>query len=370
MKKQDIRVIISGGGTGGHVFPAISIANAIKELQPDAEFLFVGAKGKLEMEKVPEAGYPIKGLWISGFHRKLTWRNLLFPVRLISSLFKAFWIIRRFKPSVVVGVGGYASWPVLEVASRLKIPTLIQEQNSYAGVTNKILAQRVSRVCVAYDNMEKYFPKEKILLTGNPVRKGLNPTSDVRSKAYATLDLDPGKKTIFVFGGSLGARTINEAMAAGAKVLADHKDTVQVFWQSGKLYWDAFKDSPTAQLDSVRITAFVNRMDLAYAIADVVICRAGALAIAELALVGKPAVLVPSPNVAEDHQTKNAMALVEKGAAVMVRDREASPKMLDEAMKIIQDDAVRSSLQRSVTALARPDAALEIGGAVIQLVQH
>ena len=368
MNKKLIRVIIGGGGTGGHVFPAISIANAIKKMLPDAEFLFVGANGKIEMEKVPKAGYTIKGLWISGFHRSLTWKNLLFPARLVVSLVRSYGIVRRFKPDVAVGVGGYASWPVLEVASRLGIPTLIQEQNSYAGVTNKLLAKRVDKVCVAYDKMERYFPAGKLLLTGNPVRNDLKLAPERQGEARRKLGLNPTTKTIFVFGGSLGARSINDAMAAQSTLLESVQGEVQVLWQCGKLYWEEFSRSDSAQLPHVHITAFVDGMDMGYAAADVVICRAGALAIAELSLVAKPVVLVPSPNVAEDHQTKNARALVEKNAAILVRDEEAKEQMLSTALDLIRDEGKKAELIRNIGKLARPEAAEDIARAVIELV--
>ena len=368
MSKQRIRVIISGGGTGGHVFPAISIANAIKRILPDAVFLFVGATGKIEMEKVPKAGYEIKGLWISGFHRRLTWRNLLFPIRVLVSMVRSYAIVSRFRPDVAVGVGGYASWAVLEVASRRGIPTLIQEQNSFAGVTNKLLAKRVDKVCVAYDRMDRYFPAEKLLMTGNPVRSNLKLEGARQPEAREKMGLDPTLPVIFVFGGSLGARSINDAMAAGNALLDSVRGEVQVLWQCGKLYWEEFSRSDSAQLPNVHLTAFVDGMDLAYAAADVVVCRAGALAIAELSLVEKPVVLVPSPNVAEDHQTKNAMSLVEKDAAILVPDREANERMLQEALTLIRDESKRENLMQNIQQLARPTAADDIARAVIDLV--
>ena len=292
------KIIISGGGSGGHVFPAIAIANALKALQPDIELLFVGAKDKLEMEKVPKAGYPIEGLWISGFHRKLTLRNLLFPFKLISSLWKSWRILKRFQPDVVVGVGGFASGPVLEIASRMNIPTLIQEQNSFPGMTNRLLAKKVDKICVAYEQMERYFPKDKLLQTGNPVRQDIVKGEDQKAAAFTHFEMDASKPLIFLFGGSLGAKSMNEAVAASTEVLAAYPD-VQLLWQAGSLYYERFKDSATAQLPNVKLQAFVDRMDLAYVMADVSICRAGAMTIAELAMVGMPAILVPSPNVAE-----------------------------------------------------------------------
>ncbi len=364
---RQLKVVISGGGTGGHVFPAIAIADAIKEKIPSAEIQFVGALGKIEMERVPKAGYPIKGLWISGLHRKLTLRNLLFPVKLITSLFKSWAILRSFKPHLAIGVGGYASGPILDVASRMGIPTLIQEQNSYAGMTNKILARKVDKICVAYDGMKKYFPEDKIVLTGNPVRKAMFKQIARKEDAFSYFKLDPKKKTIFLFGGSLGARSLNKAVAANIKLLSEHEE-VQLLWQAGKLYLEEYLQNPVAQLPNVTIRAFIDRMDLAYAAADIVICRAGALTIAELCMVGKPSILVPSPNVAEDHQTKNAQALVNKSAAIIVKDSAASEQLLKEAFLLLDDEAKKEELARNILMLARPDAAEHIAAEVLGLV--
>ncbi len=369
-KRQDkraMRIIISGGGTGGHVYPAIAIANAVKQLAPDVEILFVGAQGKLEMDKVPQAGYPIEGLWISGFQRKLTMRNLMFPVKLLSSLWKARKIIRHFDPDVVVGVGGYASGPVLEMATRMKIPSLIQEQNSYAGVTNKLLAKKASKICVAYSNMERFFPKEKITLTGNPVRKDILDISDKCEEGLTHFDLKKDKKTIVVVGGSLGARTLNDSMAAALPQLQNAD--IQVFWQAGKLYIEEFEPQ-VESIDNVKITAFIDRMDLAYAMADVVISRAGALTISELCLVGKPAILVPSPNVSEDHQTANANALVEKNAAILVKDVNAKETMIDVALDLLNDQNKMESLSKNIKALGKPDAADNIAKEVLKLARR
>lgn len=364
--KHNLKIIISGGGTGGHVFPAIAIADAVKDKIPSADILFVGAQGKIEMERVPKAGYPIKGLWISGFHRKLTLRNALFPIKLLSSLLKAWRIIRRFRPDMAIGVGGYASGPVLAVASRLGIPTLIQEQNSYAGVTNKLLAGKVDKICVAYEHMEKYFPAEKLVLTGNPVRKGLFQQTADKEEGYAHFKLDPAKKTIFLFGGSLGARSLNRAVAANMDRLAEVED-VQLLWQAGKLYLEEYRQSPVAQLPNVRVHAFIDRMDLAYAIADVVVCRAGALTIAELCMVGKPAILVPSPNVAEDHQTKNAEALVENEAALIIVDDQIAKELMDTSLALLKDENRQKELSRNIQLMARPDAAEHIAEEVMAL---
>lgn len=363
-----MKVIISGGGTGGHIYPAIAIGHAIKEIEPDAEILFVGAKGKLEMEKVPKAGFPIEGLWISGFHRKLTLRNLLFPIKLIASLNKARSIIKRFKPDVVVGVGGYASGPILQMAASMKIPAVIQEQNSYAGVTNKILAKKVQKICVAYPNMEKYFPKEKLVFTGNPVRKDITDLADRYKEALNLFGLSQDKKTILLFGGSLGARTLNEAMKANTEVIRNNPD-VQWIWQMGKIYFDDFSNCETAQLDNVIPLAFLERMELAYAAADAVICRAGALTVSELCIVAKPAILVPSPNVAEDHQTKNAMALVDEKAALLVKDVEAKEKAITTAIDLLKDEAKMKALSTQIAKLKKEQAAIDIANEILALAK-
>ncbi len=360
------RIIISGGGTGGHVFPAIAIADAIREAAPEAEILFVGARDKIEMEKVPKAGYPIEGLWISGFHRSLTWRNLAFPLKLLSSLWRSRAILRAFRPDVVVGVGGFASGPVLEMAGRLGIPTLIQEQNSYAGVTNRLLANRAARICVAYEGMERYFPAGKIVLTGNPVRRDLLAPAASRAEAAAHFGFDPARPILFVFGGSLGARSINEAMAANHERLAARPD-VQLLWQTGKLYADTFGNGATAALSNVEARPFIDRMDLAYAMADVVICRAGALTLSELCLVAKPAILIPSPNVAEDHQTMNARALAEREAALLLPDAEAPARLFGLACELLDEEERRRQLSRNIKRLARPHAAEHIAGEVLNL---
>ena len=365
---RDMKVLISGGGTGGHIFPAIAIADAIKKKDPEADILFLGAKGKIEMEKVPQAGYPIKGLWISGFHRQLTLRNLIFPIKLMSSLVKSWSIIQRFKPDAVVGVGGFASGPILEMATRKGIPALVQEQNSYAGVTNKLLARKANVICVAYDNMERYFPEEKLKVTGNPVRADLKDIKASKTEALEYFGLEKGKKNLLVFGGSLGARTINEAMAASAEMLSNHPE-IQVLWQAGKLYIDEFSKSETAQLPNVQIRPFIDRMDLAYKMADLVACRAGALTISELCIVGKPAILIPFPNAAGDHQTKNAMALVEKGAAFLVRDDEAKEAFKALVLNTIEDEGKMSQLAVNIKELGKPNAADHIADEVIKLAQ-
>jgi len=365
--KTPMKIIISGGGSGGHVFPALAIADAIRAKAPDVNILFVGAKGKIEMEKVPLAGYPIQGLWISGLHRKLTLRNLAFPFKLISSLVKSFGIVRAFKPDVVIGVGGFASGPVLQVASFLGIPTLIQEQNSYPGLTNRLLAKRVSKICIAYDRMDRYFPKEKLVMTGNPVRKVFSKEAVDKATAFAHFGLQAGKKTLFSFGGSLGAQSINEALAANAELMRKHPD-VQLLWQAGKLYYDRFKDSEMAQLPNVKIRAFIDRMDMAYTIADLVISRAGALTIAELSQVSQPAILIPSPNVAEDHQTMNVKALAEKDAAVLLPDPQAKEKVIARALEVVQDQSRLAELASNVHKLAQPNAADLIAQEVFKLM--
>jgi UDP-N-acetylglucosamine--N-acetylmuramyl-(pentapeptide) pyrophosphoryl-undecaprenol N-acetylglucosamine transferase len=360
------KIIISGGGTGGHVFPAIAIANELKSIDASIEILFVGAKGKIEMEKVPKAGYPIKGLWISGFHRKLTLRNLLFPLKLVFSLFKALWIVKSFKPDVVVGVGGFASGPVLQIANMLGIPTLLQEQNSYAGMTNKLLAKKANKICVAYDKMERFFPIDKIVLTGNPIRQDLKELEKFKEEALEYFGFSKEKKTIVLMGGSLGARSLNDGMAASFEILKKHPEA-QILWQAGKLYIDEFSKSETAQLENVKIAAFIDRVDLALAMADVTITRAGASTISELCMTGKAAVLIPSPNVAEDHQTQNALALVEKEAAVLVRDFDLNEIMISTAFSILKNDEWRDRLQKNILKLAKPNATRRIADEVLAL---
>lgn len=364
---QKLKILVTGGGTGGHVFPAIAIADAIKKLRPDTEFLFVGAHGKMEMERVPKAGYAIEGLNIAGFQRSMSLKNLSFPIKLLKSLWKARSIVRKFQPDLVVGTGGYASGPVMRAAQRAGIPTLIQEQNSYAGVTNKILGKRASKICVAYDHMEQFFPVEKIVFTGNPVRSDILHIDGKREEALKYYGLDPEKKTIVVIGGSLGARTLNNAMRDNVEFLEKY-DGLQVVWQCGKFYEYEYTAMETAKLPNVQCRAFIDRMDLLYAAADVVISRAGALSISELCLVGKPAILVPSPNVAEDHQTKNALALVEKGAARLVRDGDAKEKMLQDALLILENEALAFSLSESIRQLGRPNAADTIAREILKLI--
>lgn len=365
VKKQNPHILISGGGSGGHVYPAIAIANEIKKQFPKAEIRFVGAEGKMEMEKVPKAGYPIDGLWISGFQRRLTAKNLMFPFKLIHSCWKARGIIKKFKPDAAIGVGGYASYPTLAVASWMGIPTMIQEQNSYAGVSNKMLKRSVEKVCVAYDHMEKFFPKEKIVYTGNPVRSDIWEMGDRRKEALLHFGLED-KKTILVFGGSLGAKTLNEAMANNTDTLKAATE-IQVIWQAGKFYENDYADSATARLAHVKFLSFIDRMDLAYAAADVVICRAGALTISELCLVGKAAILIPSPNVTGDHQTMNANALVEKEAAILLKDQEGK-KMVKIAIELLNNPDKKARLESNIRKLARPNAAKEITAVLKTLI--
>lgn len=359
MSLPELKVIVSGGGTGGHIFPAIAIADAIREQVPDADILFVGAEGRMEMEKVPAAGYPIIGLWISGLQRSLTLKNLSFPFKLIHSAIKARKIIKDFKPNIVIGVGGYASGPTVKAAAGLGIPTLLQEQNSYPGITNKLLAKRADFICVAYEGMEKYFPKEKLILTGNPVRKDITDVNIPRETALQHFNLDPSKPVILSVGGSLGAGTLNRAITNGLHEL--EAAGVQVLWQTGKFYADAAKSAvKDAKIRNVIPMPFINRMDMAYAACDIVISRAGAIAISELCLKSKPCILVPSPNVAEDHQTRNAMALVSNEAAIMVADKNAENDLVKTAIALAGDTSLQNRLSDNISKLGFPDAAKEI----------
>ncbi len=360
------KFIISGGGTGGHIFPAISIANALKKALPDAEFLFVGALGRMEMEKVPAAGYSIEGLPVSGFDRKNMLKNIKVLYHLLISILKARKIIRRYKPNVAIGVGGYASAPVLRAASSFKIPTVIQEQNSYAGVTNKMLAEKATAICVAYDNMEKFFPKDKIIKTGNPVRQDLLLIPKKTPEAYKFFGFDSEKKTLLIVGGSLGARTVNRSVIAQLEKLASND--IQVIWQTGKFYIeDARKASEAYKSEKLVVTDFVSRMDYAYSIADLVISRAGASSVSELCLLAKPVILVPSPNVAEDHQTKNAMALVDKQAALLITDKEAEEKLIAKALQTINDDKTLTLLSNNILKLAEKNSAERIAAEIIKI---
>ena len=364
--EKELRVIISGGGTGGHIFPAVSIANAVKAMRPDAKILFVGALGRMEMQRVPAAGYEIKGLPICGFDRK----NLLKNVKVLYKIWKsqrmAKKIIKDFRPQVAVGVGGYASGPTLNKAAAMGIPCLIQEQNSYAGVTNKLLAKKAEKICVAYEGMERFFPAEKIILTGNPVRQALLDTTITREDAVRSFGLDPEKKTILLVGGSLGARTINESMLRHLALIKD--SGLQFIWQTGKYYSAEIAERLKGQdLPNLKVTDFITDMGSAYRAADLVISRAGASSISEFCLIGKPVILVPSPNVAEDHQTKNALALSTRDAAIYIKDAEAPEILLQTAIDTVNDDAKLKSLSENVLKLALPDSANIIAKEVINL---
>lgn len=365
--EHKIRVIISGGGTGGHIFPAVSIANALREQHPDIDILFVGAEGRMEMQRVPAAGYRIEGLPVEGFDRKHLLRNFRVIYKLLKSRFKARQIVKSFRPHVAVGVGGYASGPILQVAGTMGIPTLLQEQNSYAGVTNKILARRAAKICVAYDGMEKFFPKDKIVLTGNPVRQALLNSSLTREEAIRSFGLDPLKRTILIVGGSLGARTINRAVMQALDLIAG--SNCQFIWQTGKIYIDEARKAVVqkGEMPMLHVTDFIADMAAAYRAADLVISRAGASSISELCLLQKPVILVPSPNVAEDHQTKNAMALVNKEAAIMVRDIDAEKELIGQALATVTNDALLHKLSENIVHLAFHDSANVIAREVYEL---
>jgi UDP-N-acetylglucosamine--N-acetylmuramyl-(pentapeptide) pyrophosphoryl-undecaprenol N-acetylglucosamine transferase len=382
-----MKVIISGGGTGGHIFPAIAIANAIKVKHSDAEILFVGANGRMEMEKVPVAGYRIEGLDIAGIQRKLTLKNIVhnlkLPFKILKSNQRAKQIIREFKPDVAIGVGGYASYPTLNMAASLDVPCLIQEQNSYPGIVNKQLKNKVQRICVAYEGMDKFFPSEKIVFTGNPIRQDISDLNSKRDEAAQYFSINPTKKTLLVIGGSLGARTINESLFGMLDELAN--TGLQVIWQTGKNFdvenyhsrhcepqakqpkktqVDCFGRSALAKTDGIHVTQFITRMDLAYSIADFIVSRAGALSISELCVVGKPAILIPSPNVSEDHQTKNAMALVNQNAALFVADKDAKISLFSTISDLMNNSELQNNLSQNILKLAKTDAAKQIADIV------
>ena len=367
--KENLRIIISGGGTGGHIFPAVSIANAIKELRPDTEILFVGAEGRMEMHRVPAAGYPIKGLPVAGFDRKNLFKNIPVLIKLFKSQRLARKIVKDFQPHAAVGVGGYASGPTLKVAGSMGIPTLLQEQNSYAGVTNKLLAKQAKKICVAYEGMERFFDKEKIILTGNPIRQGLLNHSTTREEAISTFGLDPNKRTILILGGSLGARTINQCLIENLDKVKS--SGVQFIWQTGKIYIEEAKAAvaKAGELPMLHVTDFISDMATAYCAADLVISRAGAGSISEFCLLQKPVILVPSPNVAEDHQTKNALALVNKNAALYVKDIEAKDLLLDKAIEAVKQPDLLKNLSKNITELAFTDSANIIAKEVIKLAE-
>ena len=378
MKYDKLRVIISGGGTGGHIFPALSIADKLKELNPETEILFVGAQGRMEMEKVPAAGYKIEGLPVAGLQRKLTLSNFALPFKVLKSISMAKRLIRQFKPDIAIGVGGYASAPLLWAAGRLGIPTLIQEQNGYAGLTNKIVGKKAKSICVAYDGMERFFPAERIVFTGNPIRKEIVPATDqMREEAMKFYGLDPEKKHIFIVGGSLGSGTLNNAMKKWISDGCPGGESIEIIWQCGKFYKpsvDAFMEEAKAKglggacLAQIQHSDFIKRMDLAYAAADVVISRSGASSVSELCAAHKATIFVPSPNVAEDHQTHNAMALVNKDAAVLIKDSEAVEKLLPAACKLIENTEKIALLEKNIAVLARTDAAMTIAEETYRII--
>jgi len=363
--KQSVNIILSGGGTGGHIYPAIAIANELKVKYPDAKFLFVGAKDKMEMEKIPDAGYAIKGLWISGIQRQFILKNFSFPFKLVSSLSKAYRIIKEFKPDIVIGTGGFASGPTLYVASSLKIKTLIQEQNSYPGITNKLLAKRVDKICVAYDGLERFFPLNKIVKTGNPVRQDLLEIEGKGDEAQKYFNLNSDKKTLLVLGGSLGARAINNLIEKNIDWLVSKN--LQVIWQTGKLYFDEFKKYDS--IEGVQTHAFLNSMDLTYAAADFIISRAGAGSISELCIVGKPVIFIPSPNVAEDHQTKNALAVVNQNAALLLKESELGEFQFN-MEALLENEELQQTLSKNIKKLALPNATKDIVEEIVKLINR
>ena len=360
---DNYRFILSGGGTGGHIYPAIAIANELAVRYPNAEFLFVGARDRMEMEKVPQAGYKIEGLWISGLERKLSLKNLMFPIKLISSLMKAARIVSRFKPQVAIGTGGFASGPLLKMASVKGIPCVLQEQNSFAGITNKLLAAKAAKICVAYDGMEQFFPAGKIVKTGNPVRESIVRKAHSREAALKHFGMDPAKPVLLILGGSLGARRVNEIIAEKLDFFSEFG--LQLIWQCGKLYFEKYKEYHS---DNVRVYDFLNKMDLTYAAADIIISRAGAGSVSELCLVGKPVIFIPSPNVAEDHQTKNAEALVAKNAALMVKENELDKRLETVFSELISSKDMRDKIGNNMKALAMPEATKHIVDEIVKLL--
>ncbi|MEW5674935.1 undecaprenyldiphospho-muramoylpentapeptide beta-N-acetylglucosaminyltransferase [Flavobacterium enshiense] len=363
--KDNPKFIISGGGTGGHIYPAVAIANELKNRFPKADILFVGASDKMEMQKVPQAGYPIKGLWIAGIQRKLTLQNAMFPLKLVSSLAKSFGILRGFKPDVVIGTGGFASGAVLKVASMMGTPTVIQEQNSYPGITNKLLSKKANKICVAYENLERFFPKESMILTGNPVRQDLISVADKRSEALEYFKLDGSKKTLLVLGGSLGARRINQLIAKELDFLLSQN--IQIIWQCGKLYFEEYKHFNDKE--NVQVLSFIDRMDLVYAAADVVISRSGASSVSELCIVGKPVIFIPSPNVAEDHQTKNAKAIVDKNGALLLKESELDTQFETVFQDLISNNEKQNQLSANIKQLALPNATKDIVDEIVKLIK-
>ncbi|MGB5418470.1 undecaprenyldiphospho-muramoylpentapeptide beta-N-acetylglucosaminyltransferase [Algibacter sp.] len=359
------KIILSGGGTGGHIYPAIAIANELKSRFPDAEFLFVGASDRMEMEKVPQAGYDIKGLWISGIQRKLTLKNLSFPFKVTSSLLNAYKIIKSFKPDVAIGTGGFASGPLLHVAALKNIPTLIQEQNSYPGITNKLLSKKAKKICVAYDGLERFFPKDKIIKTGNPVRQGLLDVESKVDEAKKFFDLQPNKLTLLIIGGSLGARRVNQLIEK--KLDFFDMQNIQIIWQCGKLYYQQYKIHGNTK--SIHVFEFLNNMDLAYAAADIVISRAGASSVSELCIVGKPVIFIPSPNVAEDHQTKNAMSIVNENAAIMIKEEDLDADFENKFTQLLNSPEKQKTLGANIKKLALTNATKDIADEVEKLLK-
>lgn len=366
--------ILSGGGTGGHIYPAVAIANELKSRFPESNFLFVGAQDKMEMQKVPQAGYKIEGLWIAGLQRKLTLQNALFPIKLMSSLWKSRKIIKQFKPDVVIGTGGFASGPLLQMANMMGIPTVIQEQNSYPGITNKLLSKKANAICVAYENLERFFPKEKMILTGNPVRQDLLDIDGKRNEAIEYFNLDPNKKTLLILGGSLGARRVNQLIEKELQKILSQE--VQIIWQCGKLYFEEYSpiaskvETSNKQYRSLQILDFIDRMDLVYAAADIIISRAGASSVSELCLVGKPVIFIPSPNVAEDHQTKNAKSIVEKKAALMLKEAELESQFSLVFEALIKDKGKQAQLSENIKQLALPNATEQIVDEIVKLIKN
>ena len=360
-----LKFILSGGGTGGHIYPAVAIANELKSRFPDAEFLFVGAQDKMEMQKVPQAGYNIEGLWIAGLQRKITLQNAMFPFKLISSLWKSRKVIKKFKPDVVIGTGGFASGPLLQMANSMGIPTVIQEQNSFPGITNKLLSKKANTICVAYENLERFFPKEKIVFTGNPVRQDLLEIHSKKNEALVYFDLDATKKTLLVLGGSLGARRINQLIAKELDFLL--ATGIQIYWQCGKLYYDDY--SHLNDKENVHVVSFIDRMDLIYAAADIVISRAGASSVSELCLVGKPVIFIPSPNVAEDHQTKNAKAVVDKNGALLLNESELDSEFETIFSDLVSNQKLQKALSNNIKNLAKPNATKDIVQEIVKLIK-
>ena len=362
---RKLKFILSGGGTGGHIYPAIAIANELKSRFPDSEILFVGASDKMEMQKVPQAGYKIEGLWIAGLQRKVTLQNAMFPFKLMSSLWKSRQIIKKFKPDVVIGTGGFASGPLLQVANSFNIPTVLQEQNSFPGITNKLLSKKANAICVAYDDLERFFPKDKIVFTGNPVRQDVLDIENKKQEGINYFKLDANKKTLLILGGSLGARRVNQLIAKELDFLLE--SGIQVFWQCGKLYFEDYKHFNDKE--NVQVVSFIDRMDLIYAATDFVISRAGASSVSELCLVGKPVIFIPSPNVAEDHQTKNAKAIVDKKGAILLKESELDEKFETTFSELISTESLQKELSQNIKQLAKPNATKDIVVEIIKLVK-